>query len=190
MANPLDPKCQAFAVNSAGQVVGVKLAIREVAGAKYVLKSVTLQDETTQQGTTVANCSVLNKDGINTGLLVRMAWPGAGPFWDASALPGNNDNRHMITNGYNPGVDGQNMGPLALFVGTQNSPESDVLYGLGLPMNRHVSYTVVFQERGAVVVDPPVDGALAEKVAALEARIASQEAWRAGVAGFFEEFPH
>ncbi|HNT76007.1 MAG TPA: hypothetical protein PKH77_13410 [Anaerolineae bacterium] len=182
MANPLDPKCQAFALNGAGQVVGVKLAIREVAGARYALKSVTLQDETTGQGTTVANCSVLNRDGINTGLLVRMAWPGPGPFWDASALPGNNDNRHMITNGYNPGVDGQNMGPLALLVGEQSAPESDVLYGLGLPMNRHISFTVVFQERGAVVVDPPADGELLKRVEALEA-------WRAGVAGFFEEFP-
>lgn len=185
MANPLDPKCQAFALNGAGQVVGVKLAIREVAGAKYVLKSVTLQDETTGQGTTVANCSVLNKEGINTGLLVRMAWPGAGPFWDASALPGNNDNRHMITNGYNPGVDGQNMGPLALFVGMQNNPESDVLYGLGLPMNRHISFTVVFQERGAVVVDPPTDGSMADVLRRLDLL----EAWRVGVAGFFEGFP-
>lgn len=150
MANPLNENCQAFRTDNSGKVVGVQLGITKVEGALYEVYSVRLRDEYEAVGQTIAACSVLDANGINTGLQVRMAWPGKGPMFQDSGLPGNPGNVHMITNGFNP----PNLGPLALHVGGFNASISDIVYGLGLPFNRHVSFDVVFKVKGAVIVDP------------------------------------
>lgn len=160
MANPLHENCQAFRTDSNGKVIGVQLGITTVPGAQYELYSVRLRNEIEAVGQTIAVCSVLDANGINTGIQVRMAWPGKGPAFESSALPGNPNNTHMITNGYNPPA----QGPLALHVGAHNAPISDIVYGLGLPFNRHVSYDVVFRVK-SVVVEPGDD---AERIAKLE----------------------
>lgn len=176
MANPLNINCQAFKQDASGKVTGVQLGITTVQGAQYEVYSVRLRDEIEAVGQTIAVCSVLDANGINTGIQVRMAWPGKGPMFDGSALPGNPNNTHMITNGYNP----PNQGPLALHVGGFNAPISDIVYGLGLPFNRHVSYDVVFRVKG--VIDPPTDP---EE----DARIAKLEAWAREVSAYWKGSP-
>lgn len=165
MSNPLDVNCTAVKVDSNNKVVGIRLGITPVQGSKYELYRVRMRDEYEAGGQTVANCSVLDKNGVNTGLSVRMAWPSPGPQFTDSALPGNPNNQHMITNGFDAN---QKVGPLALYVGGHNAPDSDIVFGLGLPWNRHVSFDVVFKERGGVVVPPDPDE---------DARIAKLEAW-------------
>lgn len=165
MANPLADNCQGFRTDSSGKVVGVQLGITKVEGALYEVYSVRLRDEYEAVGQTIAACSVLDANGINTGLQVRMAWPGRGPMFQDSGVPGNPNNVHMIANGYSPPKEG----PLALHVGGFNAPISDIVYGLGLPLNRHVSYDVVFRAKGAIVVPPPDDDTAA--------RLAKFEAW-------------
>lgn len=170
MANPLADNCQGFRTDSSGKVVGVQLGITKVEGALYEVYSVRLRDEYEAVGQTIAACSVLDASGINTGLQVRMAWPGRGPAFQDSGLPGNPNNVHMIANGYNPGTtDNPNLGPLALHVGGFNASISDIVYGLGLPLNRHVSYDVVFRVKGVVAPPPPPDDDTAARVAKLEA---------------------
>lgn len=160
MGNPLHENCQAFRTDSNGKVIGVQLGITTVPGAQYEVYSVRLRDEIEAVGQTIAVCSVLDANGVNTGIQVRMAWPGKGPAFESSALPGNPNNTHMITNGYNP----PNQGPLALHVGNHNAPISDIVYGLGLPFNRHVSYDVVFRVK-SILGEPGDD---AERITKLE----------------------
>lgn len=162
MANPLAENCQGFQVDASGRVTGVQLGITKVENARYEVYSVRLRDEIEAGGQTIAACSVLDVNGINTGQQVRLAWPGKGPVFEGSGLPGNPNNIHMIANGYSP----PNLGPLALHVGGFNAPISDIVYGLGLPFNRHVSFDVVFREKGAII--PPTDDT-AERIAKLEA---------------------
>ncbi len=177
MANPLHENCQGFKVDAAGKVIGVQLGITKVEGALYEVYSVRLRDEYESVGQTIAACAVLDANGINTGIQVRMAWPGKGPMFQDSGLPGNPNNTHMITNGYNP----PNQGPLALHVGGHNAPISDIVYGLGLPLNRHVSYDVVFKIKGAVV-DPPTDPDA-------DARILKLEQWAKEVSAYWKGSP-
>ena len=153
MANPLAPNCQAYSTDANGLVTGVKLGITPVAGATYEAVKVELIPESAAQGQTVAKCSVLDKDGLPTAIPVRMAWPGAGPTFAESGLPGNLNNEHFISNGYDPRT---SIGPLALYVGPHNAAQSDIVYGFGLPDKHHVSWIVVFKEKGAIV-PPPID---------------------------------
>ena len=162
MSGPgLDPNCQAVRTDAAGKVVGVELGITPVENSRYEVYSVRLRDEYEANGDTVAACKVLDASGIDTGIRARLAWPGEDVPFDASALPGNPNNVHIITNGYTPPA----LGPLAIHVGDFNAPISDIVYGFGLPWNRHVSFDVVFRERGSIDPDP---GDLEERVAALE----------------------
>jgi len=159
-SNPLDYNCTAFRVDANGKVIGVKLGITLVSGAKYGLYSVRLKDEYESGNTTVANCSVLDKNGINTGIQCNLSWPGPGPTFANTLLPGNPNNQHVIINGYNAN---EKMGPLAIHVGSKDAPISDVVFGLGLPFNRHVSFDVVFKEKGGVV-EPPTDTTLKRRM--------------------------
>ena len=134
-------------------MIGVQLGILPVAGSRYEVYGVRLRDEYEAQGNTVARCQVLDRNGISTGLAVRMAWPwNGGTHFEASTLPGNPSNEHFIPNKYFP----PNLGPLCLYVGAHNLPDSDIVYGLGLPAGHHVSFDIIFRERGAIV-SPPVD---------------------------------
>lgn len=151
MANPLAQNCQGYRKDSTGKVVGVQLGIRSVPNSRYEVYSVRLRDEYEAQGNTVARCKVLDKNAVDTGIAVRMAWPGEGPTFQSSALPGNPSNEHFVPNKYWP----PSLGPLALYVGAHNQPESDIVYGIGLPEGHHVSFDVIFRER--VATQPPVD---------------------------------
>jgi len=176
--NPLDENCREFRVDGVGKVIGVKLGITPVAGSEYEVYSVRLDDEYEAQGQTIARCFVYDENRMITGLPVRLAWPGAGPTFSASGLPGNPNNVHMIVNKYWP----PDSGPLAVYVGREhNKPMSDIVYGLGLPMGRHVRYTVNFRKRGAVPIDPIDPGsaelqrqinALVQEVGALQVDVA------------------
>ncbi|MCB0060544.1 MAG: hypothetical protein KDE19_00445 [Caldilineaceae bacterium] len=189
MADPRAENCKAFKVDSNSKVVGVELGITPVTGSIYEVYSVRLRDEYEAGGQTIAACSVLDKNGINTGIQVRLTWPGKEPPFDGSGLPGNPTNTHVITNSYNP----PKLGPLALHVGEFNAPVSDIVYGLGLPFSRHISFDVVFRERGGVT--PPPTGDLDERVTVLEidvtdlnqrvgaqeGRVANLQAWARAV---------
>lgn len=177
MANPLAENCQAFKMDSSNKVIGVQLGITKVEGALYEVYSVRLRDEYEAVGQTIAACSVLDANGINTGLQVRMAWPGKGPMFEASGLPGNPTNTHVVSNGYNP----PNLGPLALHVGVFNASISDIVYGIGLPFNRHVSFDVVFRVKGAIIVPPPDPTE--------DARIAKLEAWARAMSAYWKGSP-
>lgn len=163
----LHPNCQEFKLDSSGRVVGVKLGITKVENAKYEVYSVRLRDEYEAAGQTAAACQVVDRAGINTGEQVRLTWPGAQPPFEGSGLPGNPNNTHIVTNGYNP----PKLGPLAVHVGGFNAPISDIVYGLGLPNNRHVSFDVVFREKSSGV--PPVDPGTGD----VEIRVAALETW-------------
>lgn len=139
-----------FQTDNQGRVVGVQLGIHTLSDTKYQVYRVELIDEIEANGQTVAYCSVLDRNNVSLNTPVRMAWPwGEYPNWHNSGMPGNPHNQHMITEGYKP----PNLGPYALFVGPQDAPISDIVYGLGLPFNRHVSFNIVFKERGGAPDD-------------------------------------
>jgi hypothetical protein len=158
----LHDNCKAFRTDSNGKVVGVELGITKVENAKYEVYSVRLRDEYEANGQTVAACSVLDRNGVSTGEQVRLAWPGKQPPFEGSGIPGNPNNVHIISNGYTP----PKLGPLAAHVGGFNAPISDIVYGLGLPSNRHVSFDIVFREKGSIT--PPPDGDDDERIQKLE----------------------
>lgn len=165
MANPLNENCQGFKVDGNGKVVGVQLGITKVLNAKYEVYRVRLRDEYEAGGQQVAACQVVDRDGISTGEQVRLTWPGKDVPFEDSGLPGNPNNVHVISNPYSP----PELGFLALHVGGFNAPISDIVYGLGLPDNRHISYDVVFKEKGSIITPPPAGD--------LEARVGSLESW-------------
>lgn len=149
----LAENCQGYRVDGNGKVIGVQLGIYAVAGSRYEVYSARLRDEYEANGNRGAYCQVLDKNGVKLGVPVRMAWPwNGGPNFVDSALPGNPNNDHPLSNGYIPPA----LGPLAFYIGGHNSPASDIVYGVGLPLNRHVSFDIIFRERGAVV-QPPID---------------------------------
>lgn len=167
----LAPNCQEFRLDSAGKVVGVQLGIYAIPGSRYEVYNVSLRDEYNSGGRREAYCQVLDRNGVKVGAVVRLGfpWNGSGAFANNLA-PGNPDNTHPVINGYIP----PNIGPLAVYVGGNNAPESDIVYGLGLPLNRHVSFDIVFRERGAVVVppdptEPPANADVLRRLARLEA---------------------
>ena len=165
--SPLALNCQEFKTDAGGKIIGVKLGITTVPNAKYEVYSVTLVDEASSQGNTVAYCSVVDKNGISTGESVRLTWPGANvPFQD-SGLAGNGRNEHVISNKFTPPA----LGPLALHVGEFNKPTSDVVYGIGLPFGHHVSFRIIFREKGAIVT-PPIDDGWKAETLKLESNIA------------------
>lgn len=152
MTDPRAANCQAVAVNAAGQVTGVLLQVRPMPSARYELVRADLIDETAAAGNTVAKCVALDKNGIETGERIYLAWPWPG-MQDGKSLPGNPNGEHML-NGltYNP----PDIGPGALYVGdATGAPISDIIGGLGLPWNLHICFRLTWRERGAVVVTPP-----------------------------------
>jgi len=146
--DPRAPNCRALTQNAQGQITGVELQVVLQPTARYELIRVELIDEPSAQGNTVATCAVLTAEGIQIAQPVSLAWPY--PDLANFALPGNPNNQHMITNSYAP----PNLGPLALCIRENNTIISDIVGGLGLPWNRHVSYRATFQER---LLDSPPD---------------------------------
>lgn len=153
MIDPRAENCRGFATSN-GLVTGVLLQVDAHPATPYELLKVELIDEGAAGGTTVATCVVLDRNGVQMGERVYLAWPW--PNLTEHALPGNPNGQHWIGNGYAP----PNLGPLALYVGdTEGKPISDVVGGLGLPHDRHVSYRATWQERGsAPTTDSGTDG--------------------------------
>lgn len=148
--DPRAANCRGALLDNGGKVIGVELVYVPIPTARYALLRVELIDEIAAQGNTVATCVVLDSNGVQTGETVFLAWPF--PNLANTARPGNPDGKHMITNGYTPPA----LGPLALFVGDQfGKPVSDVIGGLGLPLNHHVCFRATWQERSAVVEPEP-----------------------------------
>ena len=65
--DPRAANCRAFAVDSAGMVVGVYLEVVYIPSSRYELVRAELIDEAHAGGNTVATCTVLDKNGIQTG---------------------------------------------------------------------------------------------------------------------------
>jgi murein DD-endopeptidase MepM/ murein hydrolase activator NlpD len=144
MNDPRAQNCRVYAQDASGKVTGIELGITHVEGARYEVYSVMMIDEASAAGQTIATCRVLDKNGIETGEQARLAWPGRGPTFSDSALSGSGNNVHIISNGFRP----PETGPLAIYVGGHNQPISDIIWGFGLPFKHHVSFVVVFKEKG------------------------------------------
>ncbi len=158
MADPRSLNARSFAIVD-GKITGVDLAYRPHVTAKYELIKAELVDERSAQGQTVASVFVTDANNTPATVSVFLAWP-----WVGWAPGGTFENRlrpgnvkfpyeHIIVNKYSP----PERGPLAIYVGDNNgNVMSDVIAGLGLPMGHHVSYQLVFRERGVVTPPPPV----------------------------------
>lgn len=151
MNDPRAENARRFATDG-GKVTGVELAYIPVAGSKWELVQAALIDEVAAQGNTIARVIVKDRNGIDTQVLCYLAWPWGG--WQGPGgmqnrlLPGsaNYPYEHVITNTYSP----PEQGPLAIYIGdAQGNAISDVIGGLGLPHGHHVSFHLVFRERGA-----------------------------------------
>jgi hypothetical protein len=150
-------------VDADGKVVGVELDWLPVPEARYRLVRVRLLDEYEAQGKTVARVSVRDQEGRQVQEQVGLGFPYDGTISFKHVIwPGGAEQmpvEHMIVNGYVP----PNRGPLGIGVyDGQGRLISDVVGGLGLPLNHHVSYEVVFVERGEEIPDeteepPPGD---------------------------------
>lgn len=146
MPDPRTPNARAYHATN-GMCDGVELVYVERPSAMYALVLAELIGEAEAAGNTVATCTVLNKDGLQVGERVWLAWAwpelGAGKL-----LPGNPNGQHMVVNGYDAAAG--KIGPLGLYVGDgQGNQLSDLIGGVGLPNNRHVCYRFVWKERGA-----------------------------------------
>lgn len=145
--DPRTPNARAFHVDASGRVDGVELVYVERPDTAYQLVQARLIDEASAGGNTVAKFAVIDCNGVPISANVYLAWPF--PNLTQQALPGNQNQEHMIASGYNP----PDVGPLAIFVGDeQGRINSDVIGGLGLPFKRHVSYYLAFKRRCAQVV--------------------------------------
>lgn len=152
VSDPRAENCRAFTTDVQGRITGVSLSVIINPEARYALRRVELIDEVQAQGNTVATCTVLDATGLQIGQVVELAWPF--PTLSEFALPGNPNNQHMISNGFLPPA----IGPLALCIRANGLIISDVVGGIGLPGNRHVSYRATFQERDASNPEPDPDG--------------------------------
>lgn len=155
--NPLAPNLQGYSTDTSGNVTGLLMSVTPVAGAKYKLVKAQLIPEIDpatglKHGQVTARCSVLDKNGYPTPVQVRMAWPGVGPFFENSAMPGSSSGEHVLGYVFHPPA----VGLLAFYVGEHNKPESDILTGGGLANGHHTALIVVFQEIGVSDADARV----------------------------------
>jgi len=149
VADPRAENCRGYAVDGSGKVVGVELAVVAHPAVPYALLHVELIDEASAQGNCVATCRVLDREGVQIGVPVALAWPW--PDLTEYAYPGNPNGQHPVTNGYTPAA----LGPLALVPYQGGQVVGDAVGGLGLPNNRHVSFVATWRERGAAGGDNP-----------------------------------
>lgn len=173
MSDPRAANCQAYHLDANGQVDGVKLVYVPDPTTRYELIRAELIDEAAAGGSQVATCVVLDEDGIQTAERVWLAWE----FPDLKAgwgLPGNPNGQHIISNGY-PAASGK-VGPLALYVGDgSHNPTGDIIGGVGLPDNRHVSYRMTWRERTtAPIPTPGTDGELLTEILARVQHVEAQ----------------
>lgn len=178
MTDPRADNCRGYD-EVGGKVTGVKLEYLPASGTKYELIRAELVDEIAAQGNTTATIQVLDKENIPARVNCYLAWPWEGWLYPGGfqnqLLPGNPNipYQHVISNPYNPQRLGPNAesGPLAICIGDKDGNViSDVIGGLGLPKGHHVSYDLVFKERGDTPdPDPDPDADSTSIVGALAA---------------------
>ena len=158
-SDPRADNCRAFNVGPGGKVTGVQLDYVRLAGATFRLVSVSLIDEASAGGNTVANVAIVDQHGapVTARCYLAYAWDGTKSLATLKErlLPGAQKwpVEHPITNGYDPN---RGNGPLAIYLADSAGVMfSDVVAGLGLPGNRHVCYHIVYQEGAAVIPEPP-----------------------------------
>lgn len=127
-----------------GLVTGIELQVYDVPNQEYVISHLRLIDEEEANGRTIAYCS--STDGRGDFYLSFPWRPGDTNFQNSIAVGGSNG-QHVITNGYSP----PDLGWLAIHMGKK--PISQIVGGLGLPFNRHVSFEIVFTPKDSIV--PP-----------------------------------
>jgi len=167
MEDPRALNARQFNLNANGKVTGVELTHIST-GYRWELVRAELISEQMAQGNTVATVDVKDKKGFDTNVPCYLVYPWAnwvpGIRFGNSLLPGGSSRpyEHVITNTYNPPA----RGPLAICIGDGNgNVDSDVIGGLGLPFNRHVSYHLVFRERGTELPAPtPGTGATLDDI--------------------------
>lgn len=149
-----------------GKVIGVKLEIVPVLNQQYRVETLTLIDENTARGKTVATFFV---EGQKHKCMLGYPFAKDGNFQNKLAVGGSN-NEHIITNGFNPN---NSIGPLSIFVADERGNcISEIVTGLGLPNNHHVSFVVGFKkevEVGIPDTDTPIEtGDLQGRILRLE----------------------
>jgi hypothetical protein len=155
--------CRAF-VERDGLIMGVELIHRINPTALFRLLRVDLLDERANGvgGPTIANVAMVDAAGLAVMTArVALCYPWtpefAGLRFENALPPGNPayPYQHIITNGYWPPA----LGPLAIAVlDADGNIISDVIGGLGLPKNHHVSFAMTFREVGAPDVEPGEPG--------------------------------
>ena len=138
--NGIHPNTTRFAVDTHGKVVGVSLQII-AAGTRYRVRELALIDEHMARGRTVAFVSVFSL-GVVAPVPVTLAWPFNGDTNLPEGVTHLSPTELVISNAYSP----PNLGPLAIYLGQKGKPESPVVGGLGLPLGRHVCYSLVLEE--------------------------------------------
>lgn len=148
--DPRHPNCQDLRFDNQGKCVGIYLFNLVNPNRRYRLRSVRMLDEYEANGRNIAYVSIRDKEGFEAvGKTAMLAYPFDKNDSFVNALyPGSAKNEHTIANKFSP----PSMGPLAIYVkadGTNRFQyDSDIIGGFGLPAGHHVSFDVVFQERG------------------------------------------
>ena len=142
-----------------GVVTGVRLFVVQPASFRYKVSHLRLIDEKESNGRTMAYCSCTDGRGD-----IYLTYPYAS--LEHYAASGGNNGHHPITNGYNPKIE---IGPLSICVG--KPCESEIVTGLGLPNNHHISFEVVFSPINEVPVEPPSPIEPGEDYKQLELRV-------------------
>lgn len=152
--DPRAANARAFVLDANGKVVGVELEWVSRPETPWELVQAVLLDEYQAMGNTVATYSAIDERGLETPVNCFLTWPY--PNMSKRILPGNPNRQHTITSTYP--TDGR-IGPLGLYIGDgAGNVQSDIIWGLGLPDNRHVCFFLTWRKRGSVVVTPPDDG--------------------------------
>lgn len=152
-SDPRTANAKRFARNSAGKVVGMNLPWEERSTTKYAIVHAALIDEEQAKGEHVCKFSVLNKSGVPVTERVMLRWfdPTQG---EQRLLPGNQDNKHVISSKFSSAV----VGPLDILIeDAAGAIISDEWLGLGLPDGAHVSFELAFKERAATSDPEPED---------------------------------
>lgn len=153
--DPRTNNARQFALNAAGQVVGMNLPYEARPATKYRIARAALIDEVQALGEHVCRFSVQDAQMIPVTERVVLRWfdPDKG---ERRALPGNQDNKHVISSSF-PSATA--IGPLDILIeDAAGNIISDVWRGLGLPDKRHVCFEVAFVERTAGAEPEPEPG--------------------------------
>lgn len=122
------------------------------ANPKWRLTGFAYQDEKQSGGNHNIYVTVVDENGApESGITVWQKWPDAAPNEAQQATLGGTTNFGIYGGAFFP--DRGEHGAYWCYV--EDESVSDVVRGIGLPVNRHVNYILTFQRIG-VVVPPPV----------------------------------